>query len=309
MKVGFIGLGTMGMGMALNLAGAGTDLMVFDLNPEAVAQAVSAGARAAADLAEIASKCEVVFTSLPGPKQLEQVVFGAGGLLEHMRSGLVLFDLSTSSRSLACRIQQAFSERGGDMLDAPISGGPAGAASGDLTLWIGGDAAQVERHREILLRIGSRPAHVGPIGSGTVTKLAHNLMGYMIMQSMAEVFTMGVKAGMDPLDLWSAIRVGAVGKGSPLDMLTKQFLPGEFETPAFALELAHKDVTLANELGQELRVPLRIGALTLQEMTEALARGWNRHDSRAFLKLQVERARVEIAVDPARIAAAVSQSA
>jgi 3-hydroxyisobutyrate dehydrogenase len=117
------------------------------------------------------------------------------------------------------------------------------------------------------------------------------------------------KAGVDPLDLWEALRLGVVGKQSPLMMLTKQFLPGEFETAAFALKLAHKDVMLATSMAKELGVPMRLANLTLEEMNEALGRGWGEQDSRAYLKLQLERAGVSIAVDPQRIQLALEGSA
>jgi 3-hydroxyisobutyrate dehydrogenase len=125
------------------------------------------------------------------------------------------------------------------------------------------------------------------------------------MLSMAEVFSMAVKAGVDPLELWEALRLGAAGKASPLNMLTNQFLPGQYETPAFALKLAHKDVTLATAMARELGVPMRLANMTMEEMTEALGRGFGEQDSRSYLKLQLERAGVSIAVEPDRLAAAV----
>ena len=131
------------------------------------------------------------------------------------------------------------------------------------------------------------------------------MAGYMILLTMAEIFTVGVKAGVEPLDLWEALRLGMVGKQSPLFMLTNQFLPGKFETPAFMLKLAHKDMSLGTALARELGVPMRLGNMTLEEMTEGLARGWGEQDSRAFLKLQIERAGVKIAVDQDRLDRAV----
>jgi 3-hydroxyisobutyrate dehydrogenase len=309
MKIGFVGLGRMGRGMALNLAKAKVDLRVHDLSPEAVALLVGAGARAAADVAELARECDVIFTSLPGPVQVEQVVLGAGGILENMRPGLVLFDLSTSSVSLVRSLEQAFRAKGGAVLDAPISGGPAGAASADLALWIGGDAAVYERHLELLRIIGKSPRRVGDIGAGTVAKLVHNLTGYLFLASFAETFSMGVKAGVEPLELWEAMRLGMVGRGSPLNMLVNQFLPGKYEPAAFALKLAHKDVTLATGLAKELGIPMRLSNMTLEEMTEALARGMGEQDSRAYMQLQLERAGVSIAVDPQRLQQAVQAAA
>jgi 3-hydroxyisobutyrate dehydrogenase len=308
LKVGFVGLGRMGRGMAKNLARAGIDLTVHDLSPEAVDALVQAGARSAASVAELAAACDVVFTSLPGPAEVEQVVLGPGGVLEHMKPGLVLFELSTSSPALNQRIHAAFQTRGGHMLDAPVSGGPAGAASGDLALWVGGDLAVFERHLGLLRTFADKPARVGDIGAGTVAKLAHNMAGYMILLTMAEVFTVGARAGVEPLALWEALRLGMVGKRSPLFMLTSQFLPGEFETPAFMLKLAHKDMSLGTALARDLGVPMRLGQMTLQEMTEALARGWGEQDSRAFMKLQLERAGVTMGVDPALIREALARA-
>lgn len=305
MKVGFIGLGRMGRGMAQNLLKAGVDLVVFDQSAGALKPLLESGGKVASSVAELTRQSSVVFTSLPGPAQVEQVTLGAGGMLEHLQTGMTLFELSTSSLALARRIHAAFAAKGASMLDAPVSGGPSGAASGELALWVGGDRKAYERHLDLLRAIGNAPRYVGAIGAGTVTKLTHNLMGYMIMLSMAETFSMAVKAGVDALDLWEALRLGAVGKGSPLNMLTNQFLPGKYEPPAFALNLAHKDVTLATAMGRELGVPMRLASLTMDEMTEALRRGLGDQDSRAFLKLQLERAGVEIAVDPERLQKAV----
>ena len=308
MKVGFIGLGRMGQGMARSLLKAGTPLMVFDASQKAIDTLVEEGAEGAEGVAELARQCDVIFTSLPGPAQVEEVVFGPESIIASLRPGLTLFDLSTSSLSLARRINEAFSSKGASMLDAPVSGGPAGAASGDLVLWIGGDKAVFERHVDLLKTFSNAPSYVGPIGAGTVTKLVHNLLGYMILLSQAEVFSMAVKAGLDPLNLWEALRLGLVGKRSPLDMLINQVLPGKYETPAFLMKLAHKDVTLATSLGKELGVPMRLANLTLEEMTEALGRGFGEWDSRAYLQLQLARAGVEIAVDPDRLQAAVERS-
>lgn len=303
---GFIGLGRMGQGMALNLAKADGDLLVFDANPAALEPLIANGARAVGSVAELAAQADVIFTSLPGPVQCEEVMLGPDGILACGRDGVTVFDLSTSSLSLARRISEAFAAKGAAMLDAPVSGGPAGAASGELVIWVGGDKERFDRHLDLLRLIGRSPMYVGGIGAGTVIKLAHNLLGYSIMQAEAEIFSMAVKAGVDPLDLWQALRLGVVGKQSPLDMLTKQFLPGIYDQPAFALRLARKDVILANEMARELYVPMRIGALTLAEMTEAVSRGMGDQDSRAYLQLQLERAGVEIAVDADRLAAVLS---
>jgi 3-hydroxyisobutyrate dehydrogenase len=303
--VGFVGLGRMGQGMAQNLLRSGADLLVFDTNPDAAKPLVDGGAECAADMRALVRRSDVIFTSLPGPAQVEEVVAGPGGVVEHARPGLALFDLSTNSVSLVRRLHDELKAGGASMLDAPVSGGPAGAAARELAIWVGGDRRVFDRHLDLLNTIGNAPRYVGSIGAGTVTKLSHNLLGAMIMLSLAETFSLAVKAGMDPLELWEAMRLGLVGRRSPLDMLNNQVLPGKYEPPAFALELAHKDVSLATSLGRELGVPMRLANLTLEEMTEALGRGLGHQDSRAFLKVQLERAGVELAVDPDRLLRAI----
>jgi len=306
MKVGYIGLGLMGRGMALNLVKGDIDLVVYDLDPAAVQALTDAGAASATSVAELARQVDVIFTSLPGPPQVEAVVLGEGGIVQSMKPGLVLFELSTSSLSLAKRIDQEIRDRGGVMMDAPVSGGPAGAASGDLAFWVGGDKDIFDRHQGLLGAMGDKAIYLGPLGAGTVTKLVNNLLGQMILASMAEVFSLGVKAGLDPLDLWEALRLGVVGKQSVLNMLTKQFLPGKYDTPAFAMKLGHKDVALATAMAKELGVPMRLANMTLEEMTEALARGLGDMDTRVHMRLQLERAGVEIAVEEGRLARVLS---
>jgi len=307
-KIGFVGLGRMGRGIAANLLKGGADLVVYDASPAAVEPLVSSGARAAASVAEIAAAADVIFLSLPGPLQVEEVVLGRDGVATHMRAGLVLFDLSTSSRELALKVDAELRSKGGTFFDAPISGGPAGAASGDLVLWIGGNGETLERFLPLLRTVCSHARHVGPIGAGTVTKLAHNMLGYTIMEAQAEAFSLAVRAGLDPLDFWEALRLGMVGRQSPLFMLVNQFLPGVYEPPAFALKLALKDVRLASSLADELGVPMRLSALTREDMENAVANGQGDQDSRAYLRLQLKRAGVDIAVDRERIAAAVRSS-
>lgn len=306
MRVGFIGLGRMGSGMACNLVKNGVELSVFDISADATVIPRAAGARVASGISELARECEVVFTSLPGPVQVEQVLLGPDGVFANLRPGLTLFELSTSSLALTRRIHAIFASRQAVMLDAPVSGGPAGAAGRELAIWVGGTREAYDQHLGLLQAMSNAPRYVGPIGSGTVAKLAHNMLGYSMMLSMAEVFSMAVKAGVEPLELWETLRSGMVGRGSPLNLLTRQFLPGQYEPPAFALKLAHKDVTLATTMARELGVPLRLSTLVLEEMTEALAQGWGEQDSRAFLKLQLQRAGVNIAVEPDRLHAVIN---
>ncbi|MFI5022142.1 MAG: NAD(P)-dependent oxidoreductase [Alphaproteobacteria bacterium] len=301
MQVGFIGLGTMGASMAANLQRAGYTLVVHDVRRIAAEPHIAVGALWTATPQAVAEAAEVVFTSLPGPPEVEAVALGASGLVHGMRPGGAYFDLSTNSPATVRRIHAAFAERGAHMLDAPVSGGPRGAATGRLALWVGGEAAIFERYRPLLDAIGDQARYIGPIGAGTVAKLVHNCAGYAIQRALSEVFTMGVKAGVEALALWEAVRQGAVGRRRTFDGLIDQFLPGAYDPPAFALRLAHKDVTLATALGRELEVPMPMAELALRELSEALERGWGDRDSRVAMLLQQERAGVRIAVDPVRL--------
>ncbi|MBI3455770.1 MAG: NAD(P)-dependent oxidoreductase [Candidatus Rokubacteria bacterium] len=301
MKIGFIGLGTMGRHMALHLIRAGHELVVHDLRREAAAPHREAGARWADTPRSVAEGTEVVFTSLPGPPEVEAVALGERGLLGGLAAGKAYFDLSTNAPALVRRIHAVFTARGVHMLDAPVSGGPRGAETRKLAIWVGGDEAIFTRHEPVLRAIGDRPYYVGPIGTGSIAKLAHNCAGYVIQTALAEVFTMGVKAGVDPLALWKAVRQGAVGRQRTFDRLGDHFLPAKFDPAAFTLRLAHKDVTLATAVGHEHGVPMRLAGLTLEELTEALGRGWGERDSRVAMLLQEERAGVEIRVPEARI--------
>jgi 3-hydroxyisobutyrate dehydrogenase len=194
------------------------------------------------------------------------------------------------------------------MLDAPVSGGPAGAESGRLAFWVSGDEEFYNRHRSLLLDIGDEPRYIGPSGAGSVAKLVHNCAGYVVNIALAEVFTMGVKAGVDAFTLWDAVRQGALGRRRLFDLVTDHFLPANYDPPSFALGLAHKDVSLATALGREMGVPMRLANLTLEEMTEALNRGWGGRDSRVAMALEPERAGIQIRVDSARLREAMAGS-
>jgi len=296
MRIGFIGLGTMGGRMTSSLRAAGHELFVNDIRREAVAPQVAAGAIEKSTAREVGAASEVVFTSLPGPAEFTDVTTGANGLLRGMPRGSVLFDLTTNSPTTIRSIHATFEKNGLHLLDAPVSGGPKGAEMRSLAIWVGGDEQIYRRYETLLRDIGDQPSYIGPIGVASVAKLVHNCAGYTIQAALAEVFTMGVKGGVDPLVLWRVVRQGFVGRARVFDRLADQFLPAVFDPPNFRLALAHKDVSLATSLGRELNVPMRLANLAFEELTEAVNRGWSERDSRVAMLLQEERAGVEIKV-------------
>jgi 3-hydroxyisobutyrate dehydrogenase-like beta-hydroxyacid dehydrogenase len=304
MRVGFIGLGTMGASMALNLQAAEHEVAVNDLRRDAAAPHLKAGATWADGPRQIAAHSEVIFTSLPGPREVEAV---ADILIEHMKPGTAWFDLSTNSPTVIRKLHARFAAKNIALLDAPVSGGPVGAKTRKLALLVGGDKTVFDKYKPALDAIGDQVIYIGPIGAGSVAKLVHNMAGYAMQTALAEVFTMGVKAGVEPLALWSAVRQCSLGRQRTFDRLGKQFLRGEFDPPDFALKLAHKDVMLATELARDVGVPMRIAELTRAEMGEALNRGWGARDSRVPMLLQEERAGVSIKVPAADIEAVMKR--
>ncbi len=301
MQVGFIGLGTMGASMASNLQKAGYKLVVHDVRRQNAGVHLAAGAQWADSPKAVAEACEVVLLSLPGPPEVEAVALGKDGLIEGLKQGAACFDLTTNSPTLVRRIEKIYAERGVHMLDAPVSGGPQGAKSGRLAIWVGGDRAIFDKYRKVLDGFGDAARYIGPIGAGSVAKLVHNCAGYAIQTALAEVFALGIKGGVEPLALWEAVRTGASGRQRTFDRLHDRFLPNKYDPPSFALKLAHKDMRLATELGRELGVPMRLANMAFAEMTEALNRGWENRDSRSPMLLQLERCGLEVEVDPKRI--------
>lgn len=307
--IGFIGLGRMGSGIAANLVRSNPGgVIVCDRDANASATVAALGAEVAGSVGDLARRCDVIFLCLPTPAAVEEVILGEGGLHENSRPGLVVFDLSTNSLTLQHKLKQALEDRSAVLMDAPVSGGPAGAVSGDMAVWVGGERTVFEAHKERLSAISSRVEYVGGFGAGTITKVSHNMIGYMFLLAMAETFSIAVKAGMDPLRLWESLRGGVMGRTSALDMLIRQFLPANYDQPDMALGIALKDMTLGTSLARELGVVTRIADLTRSEMAEAVGQGLGDKDARAYLALQVARAGIDIAVDTEQLLAAVNRA-
>jgi 3-hydroxyisobutyrate dehydrogenase len=296
MKIGFAGLGAMGGPMAANLLAAGHELFVLTRRRSSADLAVSKGAVWAETPRMLASQSDLVFTALPGPAEVESIMQGDDGLVRGFKPGTGYIDLTTNSPAVVRRLFDELATIDVAMLDAPVSGGPKGAASKRLAIWTSGKRETFETYKPVLDQMGDQVRFLGDAGAATIAKLVHNCANYSIQMILAEAFTLGVKAGVDPLTLFGAIRQGSLGRRNLIDRLADHFLPGEFDVPAFALSLAHKDVFLATALGRETNVPMRFANLTLAEMTEALNEGWGDRDSRSPMLLQERRSGVEIRV-------------
>lgn len=295
MRIGFIGLGRMGAAMAHNLLRAGHSLSVHDIRPEAAAAHVAAGAVWAESPAEAARAAEIVFTCLPGPAEVEQAVMGPAGVLQGMERGSIHVDLSTNAPSVVRALAGHMQPRGCIACDAPVSGGVTAAENASLQVMVGCDEAAFRRIEPVLRGIGSRISHTGPVGSATVAKLVHNLLYIATRSVMAEAFTLGVKAGVDPDALLEAVRGSAFGQGLMLShFMPEMVLKGRFEPVRFAMRLARKDVGLATALARELDVPMPLAGLTEQMLVEATARGWGDRDYGEAFLLQEERAGVQV---------------
>ncbi|HVJ25846.1 MAG TPA: NAD(P)-dependent oxidoreductase [Burkholderiales bacterium] len=286
MRIGFIGLGAMGRPMAANLQRAGHGLQVYDLRP------VEGFSNFRNSITETVEGCELLFTSLPGPAEVE-------ALAPQVRPVKAWFDLSTNSPQVVRRIHAQL--KNVSFLDAPVSGGPKGAQSGKLAIWVGGDEAVFNQYLPILKSIGDQPYYVGPIGAGTIAKLAHNAASFTVQAALAEIFTLGVKAGVEPLALFKALRQGATGRKRTFDRLPEHFLPGVYDPPAFTVKLAHKDMALAMALAKEQGVPMKVGQIALDELEAAMQRGWSERDCRVAMTLQEERAKVSVRVARERL--------
>lgn len=294
--LGFIGLGTIGGIIAKNLRSAGYPLVVHDIRPEAAQPLVEAGAQRGQSAADVAQRCKIVLTSLPSPREVEAVALGAGGLIHGIGAGSLYVDLTSSHPDLIRRIGAAFQTRGAQVLDAPLIVGPKGIANKSVQILASGEPAAFAAARPILEAFGDTLVYTGALGSGTIIKLAHNLVRRGIGLAIGEGIVLGAKAGADPELLWQCMHWGLdvqlqqMGKTLPATVFT-----GEFEKPSgFNIALARKDVGLATELGRQQNVPMPIAALVEQIMTHAIGRGWGRQSTLSLFRLQEEAAGVEV---------------
>jgi 3-hydroxyisobutyrate dehydrogenase-like beta-hydroxyacid dehydrogenase len=284
MKVGFIGVGNMGGPMCRNIIrNTNHEVVVFDLNPAAIKACTDLGASAGASTAQIASTCDVVFTSLPMPRNVEDVTLGADGIAAHARPGTVYIDLSTNSPATARRVNDGMRAKGIQMLEAPVSGGTSRATDGTIVIMVGGDAAVFENQLPLLKSFSGEVVHVGEIGMGSVAKLVNNMLAFCNAAAAAEALMIGAMSGIDLRKLQQVIS-NASGNSSAFRNMSEKAFNGEFQA-TFALDLAHKDLRLALELADELGVPGMIAPQVMNLMRIARARGMGGDDSASVIRV------------------------
>ena len=300
MNVGFIGLGRMGNHMARNLAEKGHQVTVYDVRSDVVAQMSEIpGITGAKSIAEAVQNAEVVGTSLPGPKEVEAIALGEGGLLEHMRPGTTYVDLSTNAPSMVRKVAAELAKKGIGMLDAPVSGGTTGAEAGTLSIMVGGDKALFEKMMPFLSSIGSEDKvyHCGDIGAGDVVKLCNNLVGIAVPVISAEVLTLGVKAGVDLKTLAEVIGVSTGANRWITGTFPRTVFRRKFEPAFFSAALSSKDTHLALDLAEEVGVEMGMGSVVGREFDYVLGQGWGELNFDAVVRAQEDRTGITLELD------------
>ena len=290
--IGFIGLGIMGKPMAHNLTKAGYPLVVHNRSRAAVDELSKEGARVATSSREVAAQSQVVITMLPDSPDVEWVYGKAQGVFAGVKPGTLLIDMSSISpvvtRTLAAQAEQ----RGCDMLDAPVSGGEAGATSATLSIMIGGKAPAVERAMPIFQILGKNIVHVGDAGAGQVTKAANQMVVGTTIAIVSEALVLAAKAGVDPAKVRQAL-LGGFAQSKILEAHGQKMLERNFR-PGFRIRLHDKDMRIALSAGSEYGVPLMVTSQVAQIMTAMKSMGHGELDHSALVKFVEELAKIEL---------------
>ena len=261
-KIGFVGLGMMGLPMSRNLIDDGYPVTVFDLDANVVETAKTNGATSTGSAAEVAEVSDIIITMVPDSHHVEAVIAGVRGIAEGAKSGSVVIDMSTIDPEIGKKMANLLESQGVNFIDAPVTGGVQGAESGTLSILVGGKADVFERVLPVLNVLGGDISHMGPVGSGHTTKIANQLIGVATVAGMAEAFVLAKKAGLDMQTFYDAIKNGA-GRSWALETLGPKILEGDF-SPGFMVQHMQKDLRLASELGEKTGTSLPTSNLIAQ---------------------------------------------
>lgn len=292
--IGVIGIGAMGKGMIGSLLQKGYEVYAYDPSTTAQEWATEKGVKVVASPQEVGRATRVVFTSLPGPAIVEQVLLGENGLLQTLAPGSYVFDTSTIDPATAKRLNQLGLEKGISYFDCPVSGGPAGSASGTLTIMVGGEESKLPEILPYLQGIGKEIFYLGESGAGQVAKLCHNSVVAVITAALGEALTVGAKAGVDPHKLAAVMDKGSA-HNRVLSIFGPNILYGTYEKTIFSVDHMHKDLQLYAAAAREQQVPVLVGGTVAQMFEAAKAQGKGGWDSSAVCTVTEHLANATIA--------------
>jgi 2-hydroxy-3-oxopropionate reductase len=290
--IGFIGLGIMGRPMSKNLMKAGYSLLVYDVVKEAVEDVVNAGATAAGSCREVAEKTDLIVLMLPDSPQVKEVIQGKNGVLEGIKAGSTVVDMSSINPLVSREVAAELKKKGVEMLDAPVSGGEPMAIQGTLSVMVGGEKAVFDKCLDLLKAMGKNIVLCGEIGAGGFTKLANQIVVALNIAAVGEALSLGVKAGLDPQTIFQAIRGGLAGS-TVMEAKAPMIIGRNFK-PGFKVKLHQKDLNNALMTAKDLGVPLPFTALAQQVMTFLVNDGKGDNDHSAMATFFEKIANLEI---------------
>ena len=276
-KIGFIGLGAMGIPMSRRLIQAGFHVIGFDVRPEAVKAFVQNGGEAAASIKDAAAKCRKVITIVPNSDAVDQVVSGPQGLLEGVRSGDIVIEMTSAYPPSTLKIHKLLSDRGVSMIDAPVSGGVIGAEAGTLSIMVGGEESIFQTCRPILSAMGKNLFYMGAIGSGHAMKAINNFCSATTLAATSEAMIMAEKVGLSPQRVVEVMAV-STGRSYSTELKVPKFiLPRTFNS-GFAMDLMYKDIDTVTRMAKEYKVPMFLANMVQQLYGYAMAQGAGKGD-------------------------------
>jgi len=293
-KVGFIGLGAMGFGMACNIVKSGFSTIVYDIDKKKIRAVADAGAIASESIKSLSCNSDVIITMLPDEGAVEKVYLGEGGLGDVVKNGCILIDMGTTSTGLLDKISRQYENKEINLLGAPVSGGAIGAEEATLTIMVGGDRDAFDKCRNILQTMGKKVVYVGPLGSATVVKLVNNLLLFIKCAAIAEGFVLGVKSGVSTNVLYDLISSSSGTDWALETIFSRYAFCGKFTPPSFALSGVLKDLGLARKMARELNVPTQLADLSYDLFKKAVDSGKGDMDFSAIITVLEDEVGVKI---------------
>ena len=293
-RIGFIGLGAMGLPMAKNILKNGYTVTAYDIVTERVEELTSSGAIGASSSREVAEQSDVIITMVPSSSHSREAILGSDGVIQGVKKGAIVIDMSTIDPVTTRDIAAKLSEKGVAMLDAPVARGVRGAREGTLAIYVGGDFDLFERCKDILSVMGADVEYCGPLGTGETVKIINNLIIAVTMCSLSEALVLGVKAGVKPDVLYQTLNKGSANS-FVLENHVKNFaMKGKFETGVFPVDYIMKDLNLALITAEKYHVPQYFGSLAYQAYETARASGFSDQYYPVVIKVLEQLAGVEV---------------